>query len=234
VAELTAKSDLLRSLGRLVRGLSALFWNLPICFLVCYYTARAEALRPFGIIPPLTCTGLLMYGLWQLSGFQSQERVWRLALDRAGRLGLVLFFLSPFLYWWNRIPESGFFTAMVLLLSFCALLFLGSVNLVLQRLGAMLPDEALRMETKQFTALNLNLIVLILVLGGLYLAAVLVAATALQQIPPWLEQIVSELLRSGFWFVAALLLLALVPLAMTMAMLWKVKEVILDGVFGGK
>ena len=36
------------------------------------------------------------------------------------------------------------------------------------------------------------------------------------------------------WFITVLLLLVLLPMAMTMALLWKTKEVILDGVFGSK
>jgi hypothetical protein len=35
----------------------------------------------------------------------------------------------------------------------------------------------------------------------------------------------------GQWL---LLLLALLPLALTMALIWKTKEVVLDGVFGAK
>ena len=37
--------------------------------------------------------------------------------------------------------------------------------------------------------------------------------------------------RGSLWF---LILLVLLPLAMTMALLWKTKEVILDNVFGAK
>ena len=70
-------AELLRSLGRLVRGLSALFWGLPITLIVCFHTAKAESLKTFGIVPPLVTTGLLAYGLWQLGDFQKQERVWR-------------------------------------------------------------------------------------------------------------------------------------------------------------
>src|SRR6516165_7373699 len=151
-------AELMRSLGRLVRGLSALFWGLPAALVVCFHTARAEALRSLGMWPATACTGLLVYGLWQLGAFQKQERVWRNALDRARILSLVNLGLSPFLYWWNKMPYNTFFYAMVLLMILSALLFLGSLNLALQRLGAMLPDEALRHETKQFTALNLNLL----------------------------------------------------------------------------
>ena len=216
--------ELLRSLGRLVRGLSALFWGLPIALIVCFHTAKAEALRSFGIGAPLLTTGLLAFGLWQLGDFQKQERVWRTALDRAKLLSLFNLGLSPFLYWWNKIPENTFFLAMVLLLAISALLFLGSVNLVMRRLGAMLPDEGLRLETRQFTALNLNLLFATFVLAMLY-----VGAGQLHKPPLWLGAVLSVMEHSSLWF---LIVLVLLPLAMTMALLWKTKEVILDNVFG--
>ena len=217
-------AELLRSLGRLVRGLSALFWGLPITLIVCFHTAKAESLKTFGIVPPLVATGLLAYGLWQLGDFQKQERVWRTALDRAQLLSLFNFGLSPFLYWWNKVPANTFFLVMVLLMSISALLFLGSVNLVLRRLGAILPDEALRLETKQFTTLNLNLL-----LATFLLALAYVGLGQFHTLPLWLGVIVSVMERSSLWF---LIVLVLLPLAMTMALLWKTKEVILDNVFG--
>src|SRR5204863_8819769 len=155
---------LLRSLGRLVRGLSALFWGLPLTLITCFYTAKMEGLKWFGV-PAVVSTSLLVFGLWEMGAFQPQERVWRSALDRARILALINFGLSPFLYWYNRVPANLFFVAMVLAMMLAGLLLLGSLNLVLQRLGAMLPDEALRQETKQFTSLNLNLLGATLVLG---------------------------------------------------------------------
>jgi hypothetical protein len=219
-------AELLRSLGRLVRGLSALFWGLPITLIVCFHAAKADSLKAFGIVPPLVTTGLLAYGLWQLGDFQKQERVWRTALDRAQLLSLLNFGLSPFLYWWNKIPANPFFLAMVMLLTISALLFLGSVNLVLRRLGAMLPDETLRLETRQFTTLNLNLL-----FATFLLALTFVGLGLLHTLPLWLGIIVSVIERSSLWF---LIVLVLLPLAMTMALLWKTKEVILDNVFGAK
>jgi hypothetical protein len=217
-------AELLRSLGRLVRGLSALFWGLPITLIVCFHTAKADSLKSFGIVPPLVTTGLLAYGLWQLGDFQKQERVWRTALDRALLLGLVNLGLSPFLYWWNKVPANTFFLVMVTLLATSALLFLASVNVVLRRLGAMLPDEALRIETKQFTTLNLNLLSATFVLALLY-----AGVEQFHALPLWLGAVMSVMERSGLWF---LIVLVLLPLAMTMALLWKTKEVILDNVFG--
>ena len=217
-------AELLRSLGRLVRGLSALFWGLPIALIVCFHTAKADSLKVFGIVPPLVTTGLLAFGLWQLGDFQKQERVWRTALDRARLLSLINFGLSPFLYWWNKVPANLFFLAMVVLLALSALLFLGSVNLVLRRLGAMLPDEALRLETRQFTTLNFMLLSATFVLALVY-----VGAGQFQALSFWLGAVVSVMEHGNLWF---LIVLVLLPLAMTMALLWKTKEVILDNVFG--
>ncbi len=219
-------AELMRSLGRLVRGLSALFWGLPIALVVCVWTANPQWLKSFGIVPPMLCTGLLVYGLGQLGAFQKQERIWRNALDRARILGLINFGLSPFLYWWSRVPANPFFLSVVLLLALSGLMFLASLNLVLQRLGAMLPDEALRLETRQFTVLNLNLLFATFLLALLYFGLL-----QFQKLPLWLTSVALALERGSPWF---LIVLVLLPLAMTMALLWKTKEVILDNVFGAK
>src|SRR5262245_58654633 len=180
--------------------------------------------KSFGIIPPLISTGWLVYGLLQLGGFQKQERVWRAALDRAIILSLILCGLSPFLFWFSRMPGNEFFLVMAVLFAVSALMFVGSLNIVLQRLGAMLPDEGLRHEIRQFTALNLNLLAVSFVLGAAY-----GSLRFLQNPTPWLEELAHLFDRTGFWLVIPFILL---PVAMTMALLWKTKEVILDNVFG--
>src|SRR4051812_11357742 len=95
VTESRPNSELLSSLGRLVRGLSALFWGLPIALVVCVKTEKSDWLRPFGIFPAFTATILLYYGLLLIGHFQQQERVWRSALDRAKALALVNISFSP-------------------------------------------------------------------------------------------------------------------------------------------
>jgi hypothetical protein len=218
------EAGLLRSLGRLARGLSALFWGLPATLIICAETARADWLRPLGIVPPLAGTGLLLYGLWQMGSFQKQERPWRNALDRTKLPGLVNFGLCPFLYWQNKMPGQPFFNAAVFVLALSALLFLFNLNMVLKQLGAMLPDETLRHETRQFTALNRWLLVALLFFGTAH-----VFLLHDPRLPMALGALFARLERLGF---LGLTLFALLPLAMTMALLWKTKEVILDGVFG--
>ena len=221
--EVRNEAALLRSLGRLVRGLSALFWGLPVTLVVSAETAGADWLKPLGLLPALATNGLLLYGLWLMGGFQKQERAWLRVLDRTKLLGLINLGLSPFIYWHNKMPGQIFFTVMVVLLQITALLFLFNLNHVLERLGALLPDETLRQETRQFTAINRSLLITLLLLIGGYL---------ILQIPqpsPRINQLLLWIDHGGFWL---LVFFALLPLAMTMALLWKTKEVILASVVG--
>ena len=218
--------ELLHSLGRLVRGLSALFWGLPVTLIVCIGAAGAGWFRIYGAVPPLATTGLLMFGLWQLDSFQKQERPWRSAVDRAKFFALINVGLSPFAFWWNQHPELAFFNICMCVLALSAWCFLFSLNTVLARLGAMLPDETLRHETRQFTSLNQILLGALLVV-----AALRVLVARIPQLPPELGPVLALWDRGGLLL---LILLGLLPLAMTMALLWKTKEVIMDSVFGVK
>jgi hypothetical protein len=162
-----------------------------------------------------------------MGGFQKQERPWLNALDRAKLLGLVNLALSPFLFWFSRMPGQPFFQAAIFVLVLSAILFLFNLNVVLKQLGAMLPDETLRQETRQFTLLNRWLLVCWLVFVA--------ASIAVPQIFNLSAQFSPKIL---FWLhhaeVAVLLFLGLAPLAVTMALIWKTKETILDGVFGAR
>lgn len=226
MSDAATNPQLLRSLGKLARGLSALFWGLPASLLICVETARADWLKPLGFLPALAINALIVYGLWQMGDFQKQERPWRAALDRALLLSVVLLGLSPFIYWQNRMPEQLFFGHAVEVLELAAVVFLFNLNLVLKRLGAMLPDETLRSETRQFTAFNRWLLVSLLF--------IVIGLVVVRQMPQLLEQagwLVVWLNRASSLL---LIFFILLPLAMTMALIWKTKEVILDAVFGSR
>jgi hypothetical protein len=218
--------QLLRSLGKLARGLSALFWGLPAALLICAETARADWLKPLGFLPALAVNVLPVYGLWQMSDFQKQERPWRHALDRALLLALVILGLCPFIYWHNRLPEQIFFADAVCVLELAAVLFLFNLNLVLKRLGAMLPDETLRQETRQFTAFNRWVLVALVFFA--------IGVATLVQLPHSSPPVGRVLIWIGRASNLLLIFFILLPLAMTMALIWKTKEVILDAVFGAR
>jgi hypothetical protein len=218
--------EILRSLGRLVRGLSALFWGLPLALLVCVETAKMDWLRVLNIVPAIAANGLLLFGLLQISAFHKNERPWRSALDRAKIFALINCGLSPFIFWWNRLPNNMFFSLTLGLMILSGVLFVFSLNLVLQRLGDMLPDQALRQEMRQFTVLNRSLLAFLLFLTTAYIFLMHV-----REVPAGFERLFMIVDRLGPWF---LLFVGLLPLAMTMALVWKAKEVVMDGVFGAK
>lgn len=218
-----SKAELMRSLGYLVRGLSALFWGLPLALITCVQTGSARYLwfGPVGFIAPTIALALLFYGLLHLSRFQKQERVWQAAVERAKIVALVNVGLSPFLYWWQKLPEVGLFENMVYFFAFLGIFFLFNLNVLLRRLAAMLPDETVRIETRLFTTLNLYLLVLIPVLAiAYYLVGWLAPGT-----------VVDWILLTGAMPQWILLFLLLLPLAMTMALIWKTKELILHSLF---
>ena len=218
--------SLLSSLGRLVRGLSALFWGLPIALILSVQTAKTDWLQPLGAVPPIIALALLYYALTQIGHFQKQERVWRHALERAKIFGLINLFLSPFLYWWNRMPGNPFFTAIIELLVLTSLMYVFALNLLLRRLSAMLPDETLRIETRLFTKIN-NYIVFAL---GLIFASVFVLRR-FDEFPRVASYLLFMLDHGGIWLIMFMILL---PIATTMTLVWKIKEVILASVFSGE
>lgn len=218
--------DLLPSLRRLVRGLSAIFWGLPSTLLVCVLMAVAEFPRALGFLPPVVTTGLLLFGVFELAHYQPQERAWQTALDRARLLALVNFGLSPFVYFWSRLPTEAYYFQVVIALTVTGLLFLLQLNHVLQRLAALLPDETLREDIRFFTRMNLTLMLLGLVLvGGYHLLAGL----------DYLPQAVIEALDLGqvarIRF-ALVVVLVLLPVSVTMSLVWKTRDVVLSSVFG--
>jgi hypothetical protein len=68
-----------------------------------------------------------------------------------------------------------------------------------------------------------------LLFATLLLALLYIGLGQFYSLPFWLGVVMNVIERGSLWF---LILLVLLPLAMTMALLWKTKEVILDNVFG--
>lgn len=220
------KAELLRSLGRVVRGLSTLFWGLPAALVVYVQTARTDWLDYFGmlaLVPALVVSAVLCVAFFQLRGFQKQERIWQQSLDRAEIFSIINFGLAPFLFWWHRFPYVPLYAISVMLLTMCSIMLLIQINRVLLRLAAMLPDEMLRAETRMFTNFNTCLLAGVFSLLGIYFGL-------MQFNPPpyFFLKIIKFIGADGVWL---MLFLLLMPLAMTMAMIWKIKELIFGSLF---
>lgn len=229
MAEPVPQAELMRSLGRLVRGLSALFWALPFILVSSVQTTAASWWRYYEGILPILAYGLAFFGLWALGDFQKQERIWVKSLDWAKLCCLVNLGLSPFLFFWRRLPAVSYFSLMVSVLIFSSLVFLFLLNVMLKRLAAMLPDETLRSETTFFSKLNRYLVLSIVFLLAFYWAVFRwkpihfldAGFVAFRRNGSPLHPIDDLLIV--FWVI--------LPVAMTMALTWKIKEVILHSVF---
>lgn len=211
------------ALARVVRGLSALFWGLPALLLLDAKTALGDPWQSWGLPPMLFAAALLVFGLFELRQFQPNERIWISALERAQVLSLMLLALTPVPHWWNRVPDEPFFLGGIIILLFAGLTFVLALNRVLLRLAAMLPDETLRTETRFFVRWNSRFL---FVLGVL-----LVGYLVLVRMPRLPEVLVPLVILFDLVKTWLLLLLALIPVALTMTLLWKTKEVILASVF---
>lgn len=212
------------SLRHLLRGLTALFWGLPLALLVCVQTAVTNWLRALGPMPSVIATGLLLYGVLEVSRFRSREAVWQRALDRAKIFALLNFGLSPFAYFCNRFPSEVYYRQMVWIMAFAGILFVFNLNRSLKHLSAMLPDQILREDTELFTTLNLGLMLtlVLLVLGYFGLQEV-------NELPIPVIQALEAIDQHRRWL---LIFFVVLPVAMTMSLLWKVKEIVLTGIFG--
>ena len=218
--------DLLPVLAKVARGSSVLFWGLPITLIVAIMSSMSnwtDAAFPLGMLLPPVAFGMLWYGLRLFDGFQPQERVWQNSLFLAKIWGLVNLGLSPFLHWHHRAPDEIYFGTSVWLLALAFVFYLIALNKVLARLSAMLPDETLRIESQLFSKMNRTLLAMIPVGLGLMFLLPLI-----KNPPVLILGILEFILNMRPWLFMAFLL---VPLSLSMSLLWKTKESIYSSVF---
>ena len=218
--------DLLHSLAKIARGTSVLFWGLPSTLIVSIMATMSnwtDAAFPFGMLLPPLAFAMLWYGLSLFEVFQPQERIWQNSLFQAKLWGLVNLGLSPFLHWHHRAPDEVYFGVAVWILALTFVFYLMALNKVLSRLSAMLPDETLRIESQLFSKMNRSLLSMIPV--GL---AFMFFLPLIDDPPVFILGILEFILNMRPWLFMAFVL---VPLSMSMSLLWKTKESIYASVF---
>lgn len=206
-------------LGSVLRGLSAIFWGLPVTLLAFARHFLSFLPSAYDLVLPSAGTLLLGYGVFRLSKLHGQERVWQHPLAMCQILAVILAGLSPFLFLWNRVPSEPFFARAVALSLGVALIFLIALSNTLARLAALLPDPATQADASLFASVTgyvgATLAAVSLVLYWRLEPATLSEFLSLPQQP------VAHALQ------AFMLILALVPVAISMAVTWKLKEVVL-------
>ena len=214
--------------------MSMLFWGLPFAMVVSIMATTSnwtDAVWPLGMLLPPVAFSMLWYGLWLLRSFQLQERVWQEALGEVKLLGLINLGLSPFLHWHHLAPDELGFANAVGRLALVFVFYLMSLNKMLSRLAAMLPDETLRIETKLFSRMNCVLLAVASIGFGVNFGVMYLISLNIEP-PELLLQLTAMAARLQPWlFMAFVLVCVLIPLSMTMSLLWKTKESILTSVF---
>ena len=233
INETNTQPDPLPSLARVVHGASLLFWGLPLAMVVSIMATISnwsDAAWPLGMLLPPVAFGMLWYGLWLLLSFQPQERVWQEALGEVKLLGLFNLGLSPFLHWHHRAPDELGFANAVWLLALVFVFYLMSLNKMLSRLSAMLPDETLRVESKLFSRMNCVLLAVASIGFGVKFGVMCLISFNIEP-PELLLQLAATAASQPWLFMVFVLAFMLTPLSMTMSLLWKTKESILASVF---
>lgn len=217
--------DFARSLSQLVRGLSILFWGIPFTLVICVRISVKDKfeLQPLDFWLPIVSAGALLVSLSYLSQFRKSESIWIETIDRARFFAIINLFLSPFIYWRLKIVDVPVFSVAVGMFFLSGIIFLLMINRVIQQLSLMLPENSLREDAKIYGDMNQYVLII--------LSAVLLLNYASVQLGDKIR-----ILPSQVWFAArisqwVISFIIVAPVAMTMTLLWKTREVILSDVF---
>lgn len=212
----------LPELGHLARGLTVLFWALPLVLVIAVLTAQTNLLGPADFLPALLATGLLVLALHEMRRLRPEHPPWRAATDRGRSLALAMTGLTPFLHWWQLAPRHLHYEICGLLFFFFGLLFLANLAFLLRRAAALLAQPPLEDEARLFLGVNLPLLaaVLALALSGIVLMRSPLGPRLVASMSPILA-------RVGFIG----LLMLLITVALNMTLVWKLKQAVFDAVF---
>ena len=207
-----------RDLVALAQGLSCWLWGIPGAVLLSIREMPFEWGMPFQLplfaVPYL----LVLVGAVKMARVRSAGDRWRCEARRAMILCILALYLAPFLFWWRRWPQSAYLMANVWVLIACGIALLAQVNRLVRTLGAALGDPALAAEAELFRA------VVWIVLGLPTVAAFAYVLTASFRSGAAVTlQFEDALLATPAWGLALLL----VPLSITLALVWRAKDLTL-------
>ena len=223
-----AKADLMRALGRLARGLSTLFWGTPADAGGAVETARTDSARFFGraghlrrrwFSAPCCGTGCAKCGTFRGRSASGSRRSIGRRLFAIVNVGL-----APFLFWWHRFPSVPFYVVVRGIPGGVGPALSHSTQPGAAAPERHAPDEMLRAGNQDVHRLqHLD------APGGDGRLVPLHRIWTASQMPDIvLGSFHFRPQERGLWLA---LFLTLMPVAMTMALLWKIKEAIFTGLF---
>lgn len=224
--QLQAQTHPAEPLRALVRGLALLFWSLPLELVIGINLAAAGWFGNFGVLAPVVPPAMMLIGLGELKKFRPEHHAWQRLLDQTRLMAMINTGLAPFLYWWRRLPTNMFFEAMLVLLAVCAFLVLARLNRVLISLAELIPGPALNTEMRKLGAMNHAAMVTVAGVIAIHGLAALLHALPRAYFEHLLDPTRPRAL-------VLIVVLVLAPVALTMGMIWRSREAVLDAVFRG-
>jgi len=216
-------TEVVRTLKFLVKGLSSLFWSLPLIFIISIHTAIAGMPEPFSFFPILASITLFLYSLHQLKKFKQDKNGWQNAVDKAFYASFIMLWLCPYLHWWHKVPENSHITLAVNLYIVFGLISMLFLNKALALLVVYLPDETIKTDTQIFSDLNRQFIVSVLVIFIIFVV--------LDKFTDLKYSILPRNFLLGGRSLWLLTFSILIIVSITMGLVWKIKEFIFSSVF---
>lgn len=168
--------------------------------------------------------GIICIGAIKLVRVEGVGSRWRKRARACIATSVLLLYFSPFLYWWKAVPESSYYTLNLFLMILAVVAFLSALNLLCIELGRFTGDRSLVTESRVF--LGLTALVLALPAAWAFGFAAMRSLRADSSERIGLEFVnlfqLHPMLRLGLFIVLFL------PVSLTLANLWRVKEMLLD------
>lgn len=175
---------------------------------------------------PFAATCVVLFATHLLARVEFSDTQWNVTTDRCRVFALVATGMSPFIYWWARIPEQPFFLAAMHGLILVAIVLLLGLNRLLVELAGHLNNDLELQEAKLFAGVNRWLLTNTLVVTILFFIVY-----RLRSLPSSIANFVGVIDQAGL-FIA--LFLIVLPLALTMTIVWKLKEAVLEALVSGR
>ncbi|MSR65494.1 MAG: hypothetical protein EXS18_06900 [Verrucomicrobiae bacterium] len=168
---------------------------------------------------------VVCFGTYKLSKVSTIGDRWKRRVRISLALAAINLYFSPFLYWWLTMPDSAFYTMNVFAFIGSVILLLFSLNCLSMDFGRYLGDSSLVVESRLF--LGINVLVLALPSSGVFVWAAIRSWHVDSTQSVGLEFL--NLLELPYLWRLTLFIILFLPISLTLANLWRVKEILVDG-----
>jgi len=201
------------ALARVMRGFSCVFWGIP--FSVLLFAGAIDLRLPFAARAPAYVLGVfLVYcGVVYFQRALLPGARWNSLVRELLFVLLIEVYLSPFVYWWRRMPHMPYYVANLIILLMCTAWGIFILNQLAAEIARSLREKAFAVEAQ--ICAWLALVIMSIPTGHVLVRSVL-AARSYGMAP---GEVIGDG-RAAAWVFG----IGIIPFAITMMISWKTKE----------